>query len=379
MQDCIRIAKIHKENKMKLIRKCLLVCLGLFAMSAANAYQDNCEPQPVCPPEPPCCDIPGGPTTSAYNHPAGIDVCGSWDFYVTGTFLWWEPIQEQMEFAETTFASPSTSTGSVHKLSFDWKAAFKVGIGYAWGYDNWDSYLQYTRVNTTMSSSATLGTGVGESLNDAWLTQSPGLATINRVTEKWSLDHNMFDLECGRPYYNGKHLTFKAHYGLRGGWIDQTTYVTAFDEANDATATGTYKSDSWLIGPRAGIYTKWQLDEGFRFFGNAAASLFYQKFSKISVREPYINNTAQWYFSEDHSIGYVNTSVDMLLGLGWGTYFDRNNWHFDLAIGYEAQVYFNQNMMRYLQQMSLWTTANVLTKPGNLMFHGLNVTARLDF
>ena len=367
---------------MTLLRKLSLMMIALFAITSvfAESYDDSCPTR--CEPEPPCpkaCDVPAAPTMAAYNQQANIDVCGSWDFYVTGTFLWWQPIQEQMAYAETTYGAASALVGKVHGLSFDWKAAFKVGVGYNWGYDGWDSYLQYTRSNTSMSSSKTLGAGVNEVLHDLWNLQDLGLAK-NKVTSKWDLDFNVFDLEFGRPGYFGTCLTLKPHFGLRGGWIDQSNLITSQDSDLLSTYEGTFTSKSWFVGPRAGIYTKWDIGEGFRFFGNAAVSAFAQKFDKVTVREQQAANASLWYRAQDLVAKHVNTSLDMVIGLAWGTYFDNNNWYFDLAIGYETQVWTEQNMMRHLQQMAFVTgdVTNV-TKPGNLMFQGLNVTARFDF
>ena len=43
--------------------------------------------------------------------------------------------------------------------------------------------------------------------------------------------------------------------------------------ALDSSVEGKYSSKSWLVGPRAGINTNWMLGQGFRFVGNAAATV----------------------------------------------------------------------------------------------------------
>jgi hypothetical protein len=365
------------------MKKTILI-LSFFAIASLAANQDdNCCPPPSsseceCPPLPPCCDIPGGPTTSAYNHPANIDVCGSWDLWITGTFLWIQPRQEQMEFAETYYNTPPTNTpgiGTVHEFNFNWKPSFKVGLGHNMSYDNWDFYLQYLRINTTMNKKRSRGTNTGELLGNLFLIQYLN-AGFTEVTCKWKLNLNIFDLEFGRPYYNGEKLKFRIHYGLRGGWIYQSVFTQGINIDVSTVMEGNMKSKSWLIGPRAGINTKWNFDDGFRFFGNAAAALFYQKFYRNTHREPYTANTTQWYVASERLSKQIIPSLDAFLGVGWGTYFSRNNWHFDLAIGYEAQLFFNQNQIIALKEILQNTTH---TKAGNLMFHGLNATVQFDF
>ena len=67
--------------------------------------------------------------------------------------------------------------------------------------------------------------------------------------------------------------------------------------------------------------------------------------------------------------------MDVELGLGWGSYFDCNNWHVDVTAGYGFQVFFDQNMFRNFNEGHL-----VQNLPnGNLNVHGLTATIRLDF
>jgi hypothetical protein len=370
------------EKIMKKWKNFLLVVVGIFAITTISAYQDECCKTCTpceCPPPPPCCDVPSGPTTSAYNHPANINVCGCWDAFVTGTFLWILPSMEQMEFAETAYGTPPSGTpgvGKIHEFNFEWKPAFKVGLGFNFDHDNWDVYLQYLRVHSDMSNSHTRGTNAGEILSNDYLNQVISINDFPEVKGKWDLDFNTFDLEFGRPYYNGKCLQFRAHYGLKGGWIDNIFKSQAI--SGSTIYEGTFDSKSWLVGPRAGIQTKWTFSDGFRFFGDAAASLFYQKFYKISVREPYVANPTQWFLARDLIAKQINASLESILGIGYGTYFDRNNWYFDLAIGYEVQLFLNQNKLAVIRDM-LANTSSIHVKAGNLMFHGLNVTMKFDF
>lgn len=382
------------------MKKLSLMIVALFAITCVFAehqdYDSSCPTKCEPPPPPVCCDQPAAPTMSAYSHPARINVCGSWDFYVTGTFLWWQVMQEQMEYAYQLFGTLTSTEnatspyiGQFYDFKFDWKPAFKVGLGYNFGYDDWSSFLQYTRVNTSMTNTATVGTLTAELLKDLWsLRVTPNTPTIREVKAKWGLDFNILDLEFSRPFYSGKELTFAPHFGLKGGWIDQSLICTSTDTlAVPVLAVNSdYASNSWLIGPRAGLYTNWMIGEGFRFFGNAAVSMFYQKFDDIKVTEPNAADAAQHIGSFTLNSHGVNTALEFLIGLGWGTYFDHNNWYFDLAVGYETQVYFEQNMMRYLEELRKTQTGGgylnnlgIVTKPGNLMFQGLNVTMRFDF
>lgn len=373
---------------MKKWKNFLLIAFSIFAIATVNANQNGCckvcpppcpPPPPCeCPPCPPCCEVPCGPTQSAYNHPASIAVCGCWDAFVTGTFLWVLPSMEQLEFAQTFFNSGSTGVGKIHEFEFDWKPAFKVGVGFNFDHDNWDVYLQYTRVNAEMHRHIELSDDPGAILLNLMLNQLADVH-LSSTKEFWKSDFNMFDLEFGRPYYNGRCLIFRAHYGLKGGWFDNFIKDEGITTASPTIYTGTFNSKSWLIGPRAGIQTKWTFADGFRFFGDAAASLFYQKFFELNIREPFVPNPTLWFFANNAISKEINAAFEAMLGVGYGTYFDRNRWYFDLEIGYEVQLFLNQNKIIAIKDLATSHPSNIHTKAGNYMFHGLNVTVKFDF
>jgi hypothetical protein len=76
-------------------------------------------------------------------------------------------------------------------------------------------------------------------------------------------------------------------------------------------------------------------------------------------------------------VGTVRTHLDLEMGLGWGSYFDNNNWHVDLSASYGYQVFFGQNMFRHFDSATR-VGANT-SQFGNLYVQGLTVTARVDF
>ena len=67
--------------------------------------------------------------------------------------------------------------------------------------------------------------------------------------------------------------------------------------------------------------------------------------------------------------------ADMSIGLGWGSYFACQDYHFDLLAPYDFNVMWGQNMMRQLVSSYSYTVG----APGDLQIQGLTVTARFDF
>ena len=150
---------------------------------------------------------------------------------------------------------------------------------------------------------------------------------------------------------------------------------------SDDIATKLYaksEQDTWLIGPRAGLGTDWLVSCDFRIFGNVAGSLTYQNFEVKGIQVTPIQEgvTRKRLVVQNNDFSQITPNVEFSLGLGYGTYFCNYQWYFDLTVGYDFNYYWNQDWLRYnadSYHLSLDADA------GNLMMHGLNVTARLDF
>ncbi|MBN2479761.1 MAG: hypothetical protein JXA94_05995 [Parachlamydiales bacterium] len=367
-------------NKIKL----LLISLVVFSNAFAKQFSDNNN----CPP---CCEIPPTPQSSAYNAPARINVCNEWDVYASGTFLWWQANEEGLAVGYSrggtgVIGNNNVITSRPDKIfdfDFKYEPAFKIGLGYNVVYDDWDVFLQYTRLNFTNTTTAQKPSdGV---LIPRWVRATSSVFVgISGLESKWKLDFNIFDLDLGRSYYVGKKFTLKTLYGLKGGWINQAYTQVAtlpdFSLINSNTSVTRSLSDSWLLGPRAGLNGKWHLGSGFNLIGNTEISLFYQQFSKYSMKMQSPTNPNLLFRNKSNkNFNAVNPSIEFLLGFNWGCYLDRNNWHFDILVAYEQQTYFFQNKMRSYADTISGVNGGEISNPGDLSLHGLNLQIRFDF
>jgi len=307
----------------------------------------------------------------AYSAPARFDVKGSLDLFITASFIYWQPIQESLSLAYTTYSSPVTSRGKVYDMDFSFKPGFKVGMGINLSYDNWTMYLEYLRLHSKHKESINVPTSA--TLSCLWRYYEGSLLSSNHISGHWDFDTDLLDYYMTRSYYLGTKLTLNPFAGLRGGWIDQKLDVRATDTNNHLNKTFV-ESDTWLVGPRCGVDGFWHLGEGFRVFTNIAASLFYQHFK--TVLKYYTVNADTLDYFDSKKVGRIIPNIDLSLGLAWGTYFADNDWHIDLSAGYEFHHFWNQNTIRSLYE-TVFT--NVLITPADLMLHGLTIKARLDF
>jgi len=396
----------------------LLVATSVFGDSNNNSCNPCPPPKPACPPASCCkpCPPPRDPlpcpTVAAYNAPGRIETRCPWDVWVDASFIYWQPYQENMEPAAALNALPATfaavSTGSVDgvtlNLNTKFKPGFKVGLGMNFDHDSWVGQIEYTRFHSTHSSSASAGEGIYVPMllnNPAFGALSAALdtavATPAAFSEQWKLNMDLIDVTMGRSYYVGTHLTFQPTVGARGGWINQKLTASYDAFTNAAIIAGTFggvpavsatqasKTTSWCIGPRMGLDTNWMLGgwgcntncyDGFRFFSNGYADILYTRYNtraQSTVTAAGVVTSNQTWTQK--KINTIRTHLDFEMGLGWGSYFDNNNWHFDLSAAYGFQVFFDQNMFRRspVPLGSNWMPL------GNLYIQGLTVTARLDF
>jgi hypothetical protein len=354
-----------------IFKKLLAFSMAILTISSAFADYNNdncCNP---CPPDPCGCEIPAGPMQSAYSHPARVNVCGSCDAFASASFLYWQPRENGLNLGvDEIFTSPNSEIVRDLEMDFEYKAGFKILLGYNFEYDNWQTLIRYTRMNMDTSTSANNKSPFD--LVPIWFSSTGGNTT--EITNKWDLDFNIFDWELSRPYFSGKNLNVNLIFGLKSGWIDQSLLSLIINSGSPYKTIA--KSDSWILGSRIGINSEYVLFDRFRILGDFAASLFYQKFSKIKITQDDLIFDDLIVMNFESSYQNINFATEFKIGLGWGTYFNSNNWYFDISAAYEMQLYFNQNQMRSSKDA---ISHYVSTSPGNLQLHGLTVTARFDF
>jgi hypothetical protein len=317
-----------------------------------------------------------------YNAPGRIAVDGSWSAFVTASFIYWQPKEKGLESA-VTFNTEAPSSANVANIDNEFKPGFKVGLGFNCDHDNWVAALGYTRFHSEHHNNGAKADTSSNTLAPLWLkfdntaTHTDG---FNHASGKWELNMDILDLEMSRPFYLGRDLTFSPTAGLRGGWINQH-YNPKYTHDVFGVISSHHKQDTWIVGPKAGINSRWLVGAGFRFFGDISAALLYQRF-KNSMKEHEVADPSSTYMTSNETKGLITPYLNLGLGLGWGSYFGDNKWHVDIALGYEFQIYWEQNQMRSLNNDL--NSAGTLRGFGdgnaaNLLLQGLTLTLRVDF
>lgn len=328
--------------------------------------------------------------SGSYNNPARIDVKCSWDYYLGASFIYWQPRLTGLEFIKQihTVASPYDQSFRMRDMDFDYKPGFKIFTGANFERDDWSLDFEYTRLCATNKHRAEIAydTTDEDSMIATWLyydeTTGPS-SDIYYGSARWKFNYNMLDLSLARAHYIGRKFTAKPFIGMRGGWIGNKyrVYYREYYTAEHYTARNMKaKSKSWLIGPRGGINTMWHLGEGFHIIGNAAGSILYQKFHKVNWRTTVPGGQYEYpneyIYRASKDKAYFTPNIEASLGLGWGDYFNDNNWHVAVSAEYEFHYFWNQNMMRRLiDQVNYRHDPSI----GDLVLHGLVINLSFDF
>jgi hypothetical protein len=320
--------------------------------------------------------------TSGYNSPARIDVKGSWDIFLTGSYLYWQAREEGLELGRLFSIHHPEEALSTYKMEFDYKSGFKVSLGSNFDHDNWTSQLEYTHLHTKNHRNVGAVNSAEYVIFPFWNVWD-GFDPATSATASWALRYDMLDLTLNRPFYSGSCFVLDGFGGLRGGWINQKYNFGCqfFYDQNlydiDTVYYGPVKTNSWVIGPIGGLNMKYLLGCGFRLFGNASASLLYQRL-KTTLKLPISYSLREYQTTnERETYNQITPNLNFATGLGWGTYFDKNNWYFDLSASYEFQYYWRQNRMKKLVDL-IYTLGNSGTAK-DLVLHGLTITGRFDF
>lgn len=360
---------------MKNFLFCCLLPLFLFADVAEN-YPSVAVMEPA--PE----EFTPVECISGYSASALYDVCDPFCIYFSADFLYWQAREDNLDYGVTTTGASFEPIvdGTVLNMEFDWHPGVKVGIGTDFkGHDCWDLFAEWTYLNSHNNGSTTLP--LGKSIFPSLL--QPVLIS-NDVSQfakaNWKLIYNTFDLNIGRPFYSGELLTMRPHAGLRASWIKQR-YNATYADLNISSIisfnTNT-KFDSWSIGPRFGFDTNWELPGGFKLFGNAAFSLLFTYFdmNKHELEVEEAGEIVRSSVTDKKHHNSVRANAETFLGFGWGSYFDCDNWHIDLNLGYEFQYWPDANGdIRFVDFLA----SGVHVTGGNLVLHGITFKARADF
>jgi hypothetical protein len=118
------------------------------------------------------------------------------------------------------------------------------------------------------------------------------------------------------------------------------------------------------------------LGAGVRVQGEIGGTLLFTQYRKIAHSESSFSIGGAGVAYEMRNYNVISPMAEANLGIGWGSYFSHQRWHFDLSATYEFNYFWAQNMMRVLSDMNV---VGINAAANDLFLQGLTLTAAFDF
>lgn len=328
--------------------------------------------------------IPKQEPVAGYNEPCRIATQRSCDVFVSGSFTFWQPMQDNMSLGLVGKQNDGDLLvdGYVVDLDFEFKPGFKLAIGANLDYDNWDTVVEYTWFRGTDHAKKHLDTDA--SVKGVFPAQQIPLfldPRYQRASEKWHLAMDLVDWDLARAGYIGKHLCMRPFIGLRFASIRQNLHVdyvnvSASDLSVWPSTSISKSSTSWGLGTRLGLCSNWEMGSGCRIYSKGEFDLLFTQYDMHTHQDSDIRFEDAYKLHQDSKNG-LRAHAELALGFGFGTYFKHNRYHIDLSADYGFHVFFNQNM--FPQTAGEVSVGTAIVPNGDLYIQGLTATLRFDF
>lgn len=330
------------------------------------------------------------PGPFAFSFPKDMGLNCPQDFWFEADFLAMQAKEEGLEYAISDTQATLGSfpvTGSVKDFSrdnrdWDWNYGYRFGLGFLLNHDMWSLSAVWTHLNINDHTSTSVDRG-SATLIPLWAgpfnTNANNAGTRLKADAKWKAKYNTLDLMLGKPYHVSRYVVLEPQYGLRAAWISQDYRVNYDGMFNNGTPVdNTFmqaKNDFNAVGIRVAVATDFILGAGWDIFGQAGASLLVSKFD-ISQTNP---GSIVGYDIDDTF--YTNSAnIDMMLGIGWGIFFNENRHHFGIKAAYEFHDWFDQNRLRrFYGTAAAGTIPGDTVSKGDLSLNGISIRAVFDF
>lgn len=301
-------------------------------------------------------------------------------FFVTADLLFWQLREMGTQYV---IKSKDPSTAPVHgnskQVHFNWDFGFRVGGGYNFEHDEWDTQLFFSWFRTDGNSHA-------HASDNGTLFPQWGIPAGNgdfgfgkRARINWDVSYAVIDLELARNFFVSKYLAIRPLFGLETAWITQKmNFHERFLSNPNQMFSHLHlkgKNDFWGIGPRAGVETTWYFGEHFSLFGGVSGALLWGDFD-VREKEKLTGEVSRKLTNGDGDFNAMVPNAKAILGLQWDTNFSENCHHIGIKLGYEFQYWWRQNQMLNIYNPSYPIYER---ESADLSLSGLTLDFRFDF
>lgn len=293
---------------------------------------------------------------------------------ISAGLLYWSAHQDGMEFAIRNFVFVPVvnplpeEIDELNNLVNDdferpkskWDLGYEIAVGYRGGCDGWDLNILWDHfcvnsafeIDAEVEDNQTLVT-----LLSAFAPAQGGVTYARGIDTEWKVQLDLVDFELGRALWVGERLTFRPFVGVRYARIDQDydlehkggSWSPRMNPTQDALS-GLVHFDNFFHGAglRSGLNTSWNLNCGFGFYGDLAASLLFGSF-KVShdektrmVANPFTKETV---LDSEYKFRASRAIFDVGLGVQWLGHFCGDCYSLLAKLGWDMHFFAHQNQM----------------------------------
>jgi len=311
------------------------------------------------------------------------------DLFISADFLYWRCHENGLGYVIKNGGAFSgqnpesvgavLNSGKIKNVHPDWRAGFRVGVGYNLDHDGWDLSANWTRYYTHAHNETFAP--IGGTLIPAFINPAiaPPVGTLVEAEAHWKLHLNVIDFELGREFFVSRCMTIRPFGGLKTAWLNQKMrteydYLTA---GTVQTIEPKMSSNFWGIGLMGGLDSEWKFSEGWSIYASGDIALLYGYY-KIRDREYGITSTAQTTrlkVKDDPTIGRAIT--DLAAGLRWEEMFSCDSFRLRIQAGWEQHMYFSQN--QFIKFTDALEQGIFVSNQGDISFEGWVLNAQFDF
>jgi hypothetical protein len=287
--------------------------------------------------------------------------------WVEAEALLWQAFEDNLQYVMTAEGSglPSTERNLITPHSH-WYWGYRVGVGYQMPHDGWDGKLLYTHITNYAKGESS---NRGQTLFQYWGEEENALAgTITHAKGSWRSNLDQFDLNLGREYFVGKHMTLRPNGGLRTTWLFQK-YDIHYTNSADVEQKAHMTNRFWGFGLVGGVDTDWRFVGGFSLYGSADYALLLGFFDLD--QKGYQDGSSIWDTEKSFRSG--TSIIDMELGIKWSRLVSNDQLGFIFKAGYEYHLYFDQN------QFVTPIGSHFRSNGGNLAYQGVVLSGQINF
>lgn len=323
------------------------------------------------------------------------ECCGS-NWNIGASLLYWQggTCGTDYAYGKQNPVLEFPSKGSVKDVHSKWNFGFKVSLGYNINHDGWESNLCYSDFSGTGSDKIASGcndnvipllgayniTTPADGAVFFFCSEAKSQSEVHFRTLYWDLARDFFVSDC---------LSIRPFTALEAAWITtrQSTRYTGGDPIGTTFGIGddlvhikencTFKG----LGPVMGFGANWYIGRGVSLFNEFTIGMLYGKF-QISHSERYSPNDLSRIKLKNDCHKFCPMAKYML-GLARKCYFNDDQNHLLVRIGFESQYWWRVNqVVRVIDVPSaaeISPLVKYLRQGLDFSIMGLTVDVRLDF